>query len=307
MTMTMTKVKMTTDKLDALWISLLSTVSLALVIANVALHVPFTIMSLPLIGIIAYRACIRLGDYDIHINCDYIPSGEAAVGSFALFAALAFIAARPCVAVLVVFIALLAYELYLRAAIAPDRKELAVNGAAAQAILIVIAGFIITGGAEPGSGDPRLLLFGRTPSLEDALLPPIGALLLAALIFLITWVFKAELLLFSHGPAFSKYGAPARIVISAALIAVRSALLAITIFFAGWMCGIGFSVQRLYRGRLADAVTLLSLICFWQATALLDKVAGPWFALALTYIASYALFALHFKKRVYLYDRHQQS
>jgi len=298
---------MTTGKIDALCIALLTAVSLAVIIANFALHVPFSIMSLPLIGIIAYVAYIRLGDYDVHIGCDYIQSGEAAVGSFALFASLVFISESPCAAILFVFFALLAYELYLRAAIAPDLKELAVNGAAAQAILIAIVGFIVGWGAGLNAGDPRLVLFGLTPSLGMPFIAPAGALLLAALLFLIARAFHPELRLFSMGPAFSGSGAPVRAGLSGALIAARSALLAVTVFYAGWMCGIGLSIHRSYRGRLTAAVTLLSLMCFWQMITLLDRLAGPWYAAALAYIASYAMFAMYFKKRVYLYDRYQQS
>ena len=303
----MTKKKMTTGRRDAVSFALLSAVSLALIIANVVLHVQFTIMSLPLIGIIAYCAYVRLGDYDIHIACDYIQTGEAAVGTFALFVALLFFTANPLFLLLLVFIALLAYELYLRAAIAPDKKELAINGAVTQAILMAVVGFIITGGDGFRTGEPRLILFGCSPSLSIPSAAPAAALLLAALLFFMAWVFKPELRLFSLGPAFSRSSAPVRAGVSAALITSRSALLAITLFFAGWICGVGISMHRLYTGRQAGAITLLSLICFWQIILIFEKLAGPWHAAALMYIASYAMFALYFKKRVYLYDRYQQS
>jgi hypothetical protein len=303
----MMKKKMTTGKRDAIFIALLSAVSLASIIANIVLHVPFSIMSLPLIGIVAYCAYIRLGDYDIQIICDYIQTGEAAVGSFALFAVLVFISGNPYIALLLVFLALLVYELFLRAAIAPDKKELAINGAAAQAILIVIVGFILAGGATLRINDPRTILFGYFPSLGISFVAPTAALLLAALLFFLTWAFKPELRLFSHGPAFFKSGSPVRTGVSAAVIIARSILLTITIFFAGWICGIGISIHRLYRGRQADAITLLSLICFWQIITLLAKLAGPRYAAALMYAASYALFIPYFNKRVFLYDRYQQS
>jgi len=307
MTTMTTKKKMTTGKPDAVIIALLSVVSLALIIANVVLHCQFAIMSFPLIGIIAYCAYIRLGDYDIHIISDYIQTGEAALGSFALFSSLLFVSGNPHLALLIAFFALLAYELFLRAAVAPDKKELAIIGATAQAILMAIAGFIISGGVGLPAGGPRLILFGCSPSLGPSFVFPAGALLLAALLFFLAWAFRPELRLFSLGPAFSKSSAPVSTGLSAALITARAALLAMTIFFAGWMCGAGFSIHRLYRGRHADAVTLLSLICFWQIITLLDRLAGPWHAAALIYIASYAMFLLYLNKRVYLYDRYQQS
>ena len=303
----MKKKMMMTDKSDAVIIALLSAIAITSIIANFVLHVPFSLMSLPLIGIIAYCVYIRLGDYDTHIICDYIQTGEAAVGSFVLFATLVFISENQHVVLLLVFLALLAYEFYLKAAIAPEKKELFINGAVAQTTLFIIVAFIMAVGAGLHISKPEAILFGYFPSSGNSFAVPATALFLAVLALSLTWAFKPELRLYYLGPPFCSYKEPARAGITTAIIIARSILLTITIFFAGWMCGIGISIRRLYRGRMADVIPLLSLVCFWQIITLLANLAGPWYAAALLFAASYAIFIPYFKKSIYLYDRYQQS
>jgi hypothetical protein len=304
---TMKKKMMMTDKSDAVIIALLSVIAITSIIANFMLHVPFSLMTLPLIGIIAYCVYIRLGDYDTSVICDYIQTGEAAVGSIVLFATLVFISENQHIVLLLVFLALLIYELYLKAAIAPEKKEQSINGSVTQTILFIIVAFIIAAGAGLRISRPEAILFGYFPSFGNSFAIPASALFLAALAFFLPWAFKQELRLYYLGPPFCEYAGPVRAGIATAIIIARSILLTITIFFAGWTCGIGISIRRLYPSRLADAILLLSLICFWQIITLLANLAGPWYAAALMLAASYAIFIPYFKKRVYLYDRYQQS
>jgi hypothetical protein len=301
------KKMMMTDTSGAVIIALLSAIAITSIIANFMLHVPFLLMSLPLIGIIAYCAYIRLGDYDARIICDYIQTGEAAVGSFVLFATLVFISENQHIVLLLVFLALLMYEFYLKAAIAPEKKELSINGAVTQTILFIIVAYIMAAGGGLRINRPDAILFGYFPSFGNSFPIPASALFLTALALSLPWAFKQELRLYYLGPPFCEYTGPARAGIATAIIIARSILLTITIFFAGWTCGIGISIRRLYRGRLADAILPLSLVCFWQIIMLLANLAGPWYAAALMFAASYAIFIPYFNKRVYLYDRYQQS
>jgi hypothetical protein len=304
--MTTAMKKMMMDKSGLITAALLSVAALAAFIINLLSRVPLAVIALPLAGIASYFALIKLGDYDRHVACDYIQTGEAAVGSFALFISWSFLAGSGLLLPALVFASLLLYEIFINTVIAPDKRELAMNGALTQAVLAVAVLFFINAGIHIGAPGADAILLGHMAAFPYSPALTIGATALAIIILGLSRGLRPELRSYSQGPAFSVGSWRARNVMAGGLALARGLLMTATILFAGWTCGIGMSVNRTARGVFADAITLSSLVCFQQVIIMIAKLAGPWHAAAAVIICSYALFIIHLTKRTHLYDRHQK-
>jgi hypothetical protein len=304
--MTTAMKKMMTDKSGFITAAALSVAAIAAFIINLHSQVPLAVTALPLAGIASYFTLIKLGAYDRHVACDYIQTGEAAVGSFALFISLSFLAGSGILPALVLA-SLLLYELFINTVIAPDKRELAMNGVLTQAVLAVAVLFFIYTGINARAPGADAFLLGHMAAFPLSPALTIAAPALAIIILCLSWALRPELRSYSQGPAFSAGSWRARKFTAVGLALTRGLLTTATILLAGWTCGIGISVNRIARGASADAVTLASLACFQQVIIMIAKLAGPWYAAAAVIASSYALFIIHLTKRTHLYDRHQKT
>ncbi len=292
---------------DAVPIVLLATAAVSVCAVNLLMNAAPAHMVFTLIGIGAYAALVRLGDYDPHLVCDTVQSGEAAVGTFILYVAALFITANPYLLMALTFTALVLYQIFMKGVLAPVKKEIALSGAAAQGILAVIALFIVAGGAPLRIPLAGTVFTGYFSAIEVPAAIPASSLAIAVIIPVILKALNPEMRLLSQGPPFSRGTRRSRAGAAVGLIAARSLLAAVSLLFAGWTCGIGISMRRLHRGALPDPVMVLSLVCLGQIAVLVEILSGPLQAAAASWVISYAIFFLYYSRRVHLYDRYQQS
>ncbi|MBN2158618.1 MAG: hypothetical protein JW807_04425 [Spirochaetes bacterium] len=291
-------------KSEVITLSIASALTLAALTANLLLRVSPLHIVLPLIGAGAYCALVALNELHPRIPCDYIQTGEAAVGALVLLGALMFSENRIAITG-ALLTAILLYGAYLSGVLAPDKKEHSINGALAQGAVAVIIIFLTAGaGRELSSLEPILL--GRLPAAWGGSALPAAAAAVVVLLFCIARLAGNKLRMYSHGIPFFAGSRMAWAGIGALMIAARGLLISITILFAGITCGIGVSVNRLYRGRLSAAVNLLAIAGFTQVSVFTAALAGFWYAAGLSFIGSYILFAVYYNKRTHLYDRHQK-
>ncbi len=298
---------MTIDRSDAVAIAILAAAAASAGAANFLLHAPPSRIGLPFIGIIAYAALVRIGEVDRHLLCDTVQSGESAVGTMALYAAALFITADPSLLLVITIPALVLYQAFMKAALAPVKKEIALSGTAVQAVLAVIVLFVIIGGPGlriPSAGSVFTGYFSAVP--VPAALAAV-CLALSVIIPALLLALNPEMRLLSHGIPFTGGRPLRRAAAAGGLLAARGVLAAISLLFAGWTCAIGVGVRRLHRGALPDPVMVLSLVALVQAALLMEILAGPLPAAAVSWAISYAVFFLYNSRRVHLYDRYQQS
>lgn len=297
---------MRTARSEAILIALLASAAVSAGAAAVMLRASAVHTVMTLIGVAAYIALVRIADYDPHLQCDTVQSGEAAVGTFALYTAMLFLTTSPPVLMILTFTALFAYQLFMKTALAPAKKEIALGGAAAQGILAVTALFIMTT-AGPRPLPAGSVVTGYFSAADSSLILPAVSLALAAMIPALYHVLGPEMRLLSQGTPFASRPAPVRAAAAAGALIARSILAGISLLFAGWTCGVGISVRRLYRGRHPDLVTVLSLLCVSQMAMLTEIVSGPLPAAAAAWVCSYAAFSQYYCRRIHVYDRYQQA
>lgn len=297
---------MTSDRSGLVRIALIVAAALAAFLVNILSDVPLSLVVLPAVGAAAYFALVRLGDYDPHIACDHVQTGEAALGSFVLFVSSAFLAKSPALPILV-FAAVLIYEFFISAVIAPDKRELAVNGLLTQTILAAALFFIITGGAAAGAAGPDAVLLGYFAVNPRPWPHAAAALAITAVVFSLARALRPELRSWSQGTAFHVGSGMSRTAIAAGLVVTRGILTTIALLFSGWTCGIGISVRRLSPAAHADTVTIVSLLGFQQVIIMIAHLSGTWYAAGCALFFSYALYLIHLTKRTHRYDRNQKS
>jgi hypothetical protein len=292
---------------DAVPIAILSAAALSAAAANLLMSVPPLHMALSLVGVCAYAALALLGDYDPHILCDTVQSGEAAVAALALGAAALFITVNPYLILAVIFTVLILYQMFIKAVLAPSKKEIALSGIAAQAILAAIAVLVIIGAVPEGVTLAGPVFTGFFSAAGVPLALPSVSLAAAILIPILFRALNPEMRLLSQGLPFSQRPRRVRAAAAAGLIVARGLLAALSFLFAGWTCCIGISVRRLYRGAMPDAAMVLSMACLGQVALLVGVLSGPLPAAAVSWACSYAVFSLYYSRRVHVYDRYQQS
>jgi hypothetical protein len=307
MRMTSTMTTMRTARSDTVPIALLAAGALSAGSANLLMNAPPSRLALTLIGVCAYAALARLSDYDTHLLCDTVQSGEAAVATLTLYAAALLVTTNPFLLMVLVVMALIPYQLFINLVLAPVKKEIALSGGAVQAILAVIAILIVTGGERafiPRAGTVFTGYFSEA-GVPAAL--PAASLAVALIIPGVLKTLNPEMMLLSQGSRFSRRPPWARTGARAGLVIARSLLAAISFLFAGWTCGIGISMRHLHRGALPDAVMILALVCLGQFAILIEVLSGPLPAAAASWACSYAVFSLYYYRKVHVYDRYQQS
>ncbi len=292
---------------DAVPIALLAAAALSAGAANLLINASHSHLALTLIGVCAYAALALLGDYDPYLLCDTIQSGETAVGTLALYAAALFVTADPYFLLAIAVLALVPYQLFMKAVLSPLKKEIALSGIAAQGIFAVIAILIVVSGARTSIPMAGSVFTGYFSAVSVPVALPAASLALAVIIPFVLKTLNPEMRLLSQGAPFSRRPMWTHSVATAGLVIARSLLAAISLLFAGWTCGIGISVRRLYRGALPDLVMVLSLVCLGQIALLIEALSGPLPAMAASWACSYAFFSLYYCRRVHVYDRYQQS
>lgn len=241
-----------------------------------------------------------------HIPCDYIQTGEAAAGGLTLLAVTLFVTDNPIAIAGAVLAAMLAYQAFLRFAIAPGAKEAPIAGAAVQAVIAVIVARIL-GEAAPDVVSVPLAraLTGLVPALPAGPAAPAIAVPFVAAAYALIRLLGPELSSYAEGPEFCCRPGREYAIMTWCLVAVRSVLVTIALLFSGWLCGIGIGAGHLYRGGLPGLFNIMALAAFSQAMLLVSHAAGPFAAASLAYAASYALFFVYINTRVLRYDRRE--
>lgn len=293
------------QKSDLIRIALLSACAIPVLAASLYAGVTPWQAAMTLIGAAACRVLVGLNDRVPLVPCDYIQTGEGAAGAFALVAVALFISDNPLIISLLVLIVMLVFQLYLRFVISPEVRETALSGAAVQAVVAILIARIAWGAAPELVGPAGAALTGYAASLPPGPLAPALAVPAVAAAFVLARVLSPVLVSYSEGPEF--YCRPGRdyAITTACLVAVRCVLVTITLLFSGWLCGIGLSAGRLYRGALPGAFNFIALLVFSQAMLLVSHVAGAFAAAAGAYAVSYGLFVLYLNTRNVRYDRRE--
>lgn len=292
---------------DALPIALLSVAVLSIAAANLLLQAPPLHLALVLTGAIAYAALAYLGDYEPYLLCDTIQSGETSVGTLAICSTALFLTANPYLILAVSVAALVLYQLFMKAVLAPVKKEIALSGMAAQLILAVMAILVFSGRTGISLSMAASVFTGYFSVVEVPAVLPAVSLVLAVIIPLVLKALNPEMRLLSQGSHFSRRPPRVRSTAAAGLVIARGLLAAISLLFAGWTCCIGIGMRRLYRGALPDLVMVLSMVLLGQIALLIEILSGPLPAMAVSWACSYAVFFLYYCRRVHVYDRYQQS
>jgi hypothetical protein len=259
--------------------------------------------AMALIGAAACHALVALDGRAPHVPCDYIQTGEGAAGAFTLVAIFLFMSESPLVISLAVLAVILALQPYLRFAIAPEAEEAALSGAAIQAVAAVLAARIAWSASSELARPAGAALTGYIGSLQPGPLAPALALPAVAAAYALARLLAPELSSYSEGREFCCRPGRAFAITTACLTAARGVLVTITLLFSGWLCGIGLSAGRLYRGALPGAFNFMALVAFSQALLLLARLAGPFAAAVCAFAVSYGLFILYLIKRNVRYDR----
>jgi len=258
-----------------------------------------------MVGAAAYHVLAGLDARAPHVQCDHIQTGEAAAGGFTLIAVTLFITGNPIAIAGAVLAVMFAYQVFLRYAIAPDAKEASIVGGAVQAVIAVIIARIAWNAAQDISVPAGRALTGLVPSLPAGPAAPAVAVPVILAAYALSRLLGPELKSHAEGPEFCCLPGREYSVMTWCLIAARCALVTIALLFSGWLCGIGFSAGRLYRGTLPGIFNLMALLAFSLAMLLVSKAAGTFIAAAGAYAASYALFFLYIKTRGLRYDRRE--
>jgi hypothetical protein len=290
---------------DLIRIALLSACAIAVLAASIYAGVTPWQAAMTLIGAAACRVLVVLNDRAPHVPCDYIQTGEGAAGAFALVAVALFISDNPLIISLLVLTVMLVFQLYLRFAISPEVRESALSGVAVQAVAAICIARIAWGAAPELVGPAGAALTGYVASLPAGPLAPALAVPAIAAACVLARVLAPELVSYSEGPEFCCRPGRDYSITTACLIAVRCVLVTITLLFSGWLCGIGLSAGRLYRGSLPGVFNFLALLVFSQAMLLVSHYAGAFAAAACAYAFSYGLFFLYLNMRNVRYDRRE--
>jgi hypothetical protein len=258
-----------------------------------------------LIGAAACHALVALDDRAPYVQCDYIQTGEGAAVVFTLVAVALFVSESPLLITLSVLAVVLAFQPYLRFAMAPEAKEAALSGVAVQAVAAVLVARIAWSASPELARTAGPALTGYIGSLRPGPLAPALALPAVATAYALTRLLAPELSSHSEGPEFCCRTGRAYAITTACLTAARGVLVTIALLFSGWLCGMGLSAGRLYRGALPGAFNLMVLVAFSQALLLLARLAGPFAAAACAFAVSYGLFILYLNTRTVRYDRRE--
>ena len=259
--------------------------------------------AMALIGAAACRVLAALDGLAPYVPCDYVQTGEGAAGAFALVAVPLFVSCSPGAASLALLVVVLAFQVYLRFVIVPEVEETALSGAAVQAVAAVLFARIAWSAAPGLARTAGTALTGYIGSLQPGPLAPALAVPAVAAAYALVRLLAPELSSYAEGPEFCCRSGRGYAVMTACLVVARGVLVAIALLFSGWLCGIGLSAARLYRGALPGAFNFMALVVLSQSLLLLSRAVGPFTAAAGAFAASYGLFVLYLSRRNARYDR----
>ena len=242
------------QKADRIRIALMSAGAALLIAAGLYAGVTPWQTAMAMIGAAAYHVLAGLDARAPHVPCDYIQTGEAAAGGFTLLAVTLFVTGNPIGIAGAVLAVMLAYQLFLRYAIAPDAKESAIVGAAVQAVITVIVARIAWDAAPAVTVPAGLALTGIVPALPAGPVAPAVAVPVVAAAYALMRLLGPELTSYAEGAEFCCLPDRKYALMTWCLVAARCALVTIALLFTGWLCGIGLSAGAALPRRTARPV-----------------------------------------------------
>ena len=296
--------KVPINKIDLLHTFLLFAIAAAVTAVNYFYVPPITII-LYAIGALYYILLISTGSIDTQINSDYIQTGEAAVGSFAVLIILRFFINNIYIVITMTFLCVLIYEIYLKAVISPKKNELLTNGIIIQVIISIIIYYILTNDKTFDILVLEKTLFGYAHFMQVG---HIHAAILAACFAVIALAFsrlKPEFTLFSQGEPFLRSAGFRYFPFNILVIITRSILMTATIFLLGWLGGTGYYFRSMYKNNFSAMKSYLTIIFFAEGLLLLSVFFDKWLIIVISSALSYFIFLIYIKKRSGLYDRNQ--
>jgi hypothetical protein len=256
------------------------------------------------IGILFYSLSVYVRATHGDNDCDYVQTGEAAVGAFAVFACLRFVTANPYMVVLAVFLSLLLYNIYLKIVAEPETKDLLLNGALVLGILAIIFFYLAMNNKTVPTATMGKIFSGVITSSPERH-GGIGAALVAGTAALfISLALYPKMRLFSQGMSFFTGSRAMGMTVAVCAALVRSLLATVTVCLLGCLGGIGLYARSLARNGHPDIMAALIVYGFFQIMLILMQYMDPWSVAASAVCFSYILYAFHSRKRACLYDRH---
>ncbi len=254
-------------------------------------------------GIFFYSILTHINAVHSNASCDYIQSGEAALGALAIYGCVRFLTDNPYAVLLALSIVILLYNVYLEVLISPEKNERVLNGLLVQAALAIFLVYLTRAGEPLQPETIERAFFGFFGSIGDAYPVIAAAALFGIAVLPLSLSSYPELRLFSHGEFFFIGTQSALNAVKIGTILVRSLLTAATIAFLGVIGGFGLYGRRISRNRFPGLVTAMKLYIFAELAIILSNYTSAWYAIAISMCLSYIAFLLYARKRVCLYDR----
>ena len=274
---------------------LLAGVAAALTIVNIP-SLSMNSLFLLSAGYLAYYAYVSIAEFTPTVRCDYIQSGEGAVGTLALFIAVIIFGHHRYILAATAAIAVFFCLCIINTALSPKSGEQVVFGIICQAAAAVIAAYLV------GDNPARLVqlqavAMGLSHLSDSDMIFAAFACAAGITSLALTRVLSPSLRLHALGRDFSHHPAIVDRAVSAGLFAGRSILLAATLLSIGWTSGIGLAVKRTTQGRLRTVIVISAIIAAGQITVLIARHAGTVTALASSFALSYAAFIIQILRR----------
>ncbi len=272
-------------------------------IINYTFHAGPVLLLLYSLGSLFYVIYIKINSIGYRYNSDYIQSGEASVALLAIIAVSSRLSENlsllfPAV-VLIVFLS----DIFFNRVLIKKGSEACTAGIYINifsAVLLVFSVFKIPG-FNSSLITKVLLGYLTLPNPEPLFLViPATLALLSALLYLIL---KPELLLFSHGPAYFR---SVRINYTGLRLIVtffRSVVFTAAFFLTGIAGGTALYYHRPGKEGLYQLEFIMITLAYTQLIVMVSLFYGKVPASALSIAASYILYLLLMRRRIYLYDR----
>jgi hypothetical protein len=290
-------------KSDIIEIASLAAILILLACLNYALKLPAAPLFFSGMGIFFYSMLVYINAVHSNASCDYVQTGEAAIGIIAIYACSRYFTENPYLILLAEFISLLLYNVYLEVLIAPEKNERVLNGILIQAAPAVIFLYLSRVGQTLQPEALEKIFFGFFGSAQYGYTGVAASIVLGFAVLSLSLAFYPELKLFSQGEFFFAGTKWAVNAINIGIMLMRSLLAAATIAFLGMIGGFGLYARKLSRNRFPGLVTAMKLYIFAEAAIILSSYTSPWYAIAVSVCISYAAFMFYAKKTVCLYDR----
>ncbi len=275
----------------------------AAVFANYIFDAGFVKIFLYVTGSLYSLIYIKINSIGYRYNCDYIQSGEASIALLTITALLIWFSGSLTILIPVVILVIFLSDIFFNRVLIKKGSEAFAAGIYINvfaALLIAFTLFKIPGFNRDLIGK---VLLGYITSLN---FPPLYLIIPAVLVLIAAFLYlsiKPELLLFSHGPGFFRSAGMNYRILRRIVTLFRSIVFTAAFLLAGIAGGTALYYHRPGRGIRYQLEFSMMTLAYTQMVLLLSLFYGKITASAVSVAASYIIYLLLMRRRIYLYDR----